>query len=343
MGLDAGVLDGSTDLNDFYYFAKIVEHRGFSSAAEALGVPKSRLSRRLAALEARLGVQLLQRSTRRFALTEPGNQLVRRCTAMLAELESGVAELSELRAHPKGILRIGCSRNAARVFLGCAVTAFLDRYPDVQAEVQVVSHDVNLYEHNIDLVLRVTPSIENGRYIAKRLWRSPQQLVASPALLARYPRIATPADLAALPTLDLMTRRTHAWLLHGPDGATVEHVHHPRLVSDDLEVLHQAALRGAGVARLPTLVCAQDVDSGALCPVLKNWHMEPRQLYAVFLSRPGLSAAARLFIDYLGEWFEAQPDWQAAAMKGPRRSDAGKASKTESKSTAERTRSRRAA
>jgi DNA-binding transcriptional LysR family regulator len=331
----AGHPDGRSDLNDFYYFAKIVEHRGFSSAAQALGVPKSRLSRRLAALEARLGVGLLQRSTRQLALTAAGTQLMRRCEAMLAELEAGVMEISELRRQPKGTLRVGCSRNAARVFLGSAVTGFLERYPDVQVEVKVVGHDVNLYEHNVDVVLRVTPSIEEGRYIAKRLWRSPQLLVASPRLLERYRAIKDPQDIAALPTLDLMTQRRHSWLFHGPDGATAEHVHHPRLVSDDLEVLRQAALRGAGLTRLPTLVCAPDVRAGTLCAVLKDWRMEPRQLYAMFLSRPGLTPVARLFVDYLGQWFEAQPDWETEEMEPvPARDGKSRAKRAASAATA---------
>ena len=124
--------ESQSDLNDFFYFAKIVKHSGFSSAAKALGIPKSRLSRRLSTLEARLGVRLLHRSTRQLALTQAGRKLMQRCEAMLEELEAGIAEISELRRRPMGKLKVGCSMNAARVFLGSAVTGFLHRYPEVQ-------------------------------------------------------------------------------------------------------------------------------------------------------------------------------------------------------------------
>jgi DNA-binding transcriptional LysR family regulator len=132
-----------------------------------------------------------------------------------------------------------------------------------------------------------------------------------------------------------MTQRRHSWLFYGPDGATAEHVHHPRLVSDDLEVLRQAALRGAGLTRLPTLVCAPDVRAGTLCAVLEDWRMEPRQLYAMFLSRPGLTPVARLFVDYLGQWFEAQPDWETEEMEPvPARDGKSRAKRAASAATA---------
>jgi DNA-binding transcriptional LysR family regulator len=304
--------ESQSDLNDFFYFAKIVKHAGFSSAAKALGIPKSRLSRRLAGLEACLGVRLLQRSTRQLALTQAGQQLMQRCEAMLEELEAGIAEISEMRQRPMGKLKIGCSMNAARVFLGSAATGFLQRYPDVHVEVRLVSRDVRLHEAEMDVIFHVTPSVVDGRYVAKRLWESPQALVASPALLRRHQPITHPSDLRGLPTLTLLgARPRNSWRLQAPDGSVVEHVHRPRMTSDDLEVLHQAALRGAGVVRLPALVCATDVALGALEIVLPGWRMEPRKLFAIFHSSHDLTPAARLFIDYVGEWFEAQPDWRS--------------------------------
>lgn len=303
--------ESQSDLNDFFYFAKIVKHSGFSSAAKALGVPKSRLSRRLAALETRLGVRLLLRSTRQFALTQAGRKLMQRCETMFEELEAGIAEISELQRRPMGKLKVGCSMNAARVFLGSAVTGFLQRYPDVLVEVRVVSRDLNLYEGEMDVVFHVTPSVTDGRYVAKRLFESPQVLVASPALLRRHKAIRHPSDLGSLPALNLLgARPRNSWVLQGPDGSIVEHTYQPRVISEDLEVLHQAALRGAGVVRLPALVCANDVAVGTLEVVLPEWRMEPRKLFAIFHSRRDLTPAARLFVDYVAEWFEQQPNWR---------------------------------
>ena len=303
-------MEADANLNDFFYFVQIVKHGGFSAAANALNVPKSRLSRRLATLEKRLGVQLLQRSTRKLSLTQTGVQLMQHCETMLHELEVGVAEIAEQRQSPKGKLRIGCSMNAARVFVGSAVTGFLQRYPDMQVEVKHLVRGETLQESEVDLAFRVTPTLEDGRYVAKRLWESPQVLVASPILLRRFSKISGPEDLTSVPTLELTKQRgRHTWVLTSPDGQKIECAHKPRLLSDDIEVIHQAALRGAGVTRLPVLICAQDLITGALISVLPAWRIPPRQLYAVFLSRPGLSPAARIFFDYVVEWFEAQPNW----------------------------------
>lgn len=306
-------MEADANLNDFFYFVHIVRHGGFSAAGKALEVPKSTLSRRLAALEKRLGVQLLQRSTRRLSLTQAGDQLMRHCETMLHELEAGIAEIAEQRQSPKGKLRIGCSMNAARVFLASAVTGFLQKYPDLQVEVMHLVRGMTLQESGVDLAFRVTPALEDGRYVAKKLWDSPQVLVASPALLRRFPRISRPDDLVHVPTLELTRQKgRHVWELRSPGGVKVDHVHRPRLLSDDIEVIHQAALRGAGVARLPVLTCTQDLITGALLSVLPAWRIPPRQLYAVFLSRPGLSPAARVFIDYVVDWFEARPTWDMA-------------------------------
>jgi DNA-binding transcriptional LysR family regulator len=307
-----------SDLNDFFYFAQIVKHSGFSSAARALGIPKSRLSRRLSALEARLGVRLLQRSTRHLALTQAGNKLIQRCEAMLDALERGISEISDLQRGPMGKLKVGCSMNAARVFLGSAITGFLQRYPEVQIEVHLVSRDINLFAREIDVIFHVTPSVADGRYVAKQLFESPQVLVASPVLLQRYEPIAHPADLRALPALHLRgARPRNSWILRGPDGSIVEHSYRPRVTSDDLEVLHQAALHGAGLARLPSLVCANDLAMGTLQVVLPEWGMEPRKLFAIFHSRHGLTTTARLFVDYVAEWFEAQPNWRGDRLIEP--------------------------
>lgn len=312
-GLSAGPrVDIGSHLDEFFYFVQIVKHGGFSAAASALMVPKSTLSRRLSTLEKRLGAQLVQRSTRQFALTPTGRQLMQHCVAMLQELEAGIGEITGERENPSGRIVIGCTMNAARVFVGSAVTGFLQRYTEVEVEVRLLDRGASLHESGVDVALRVAPALEDGRYVAKRLWQSPQMIVAAPSLLAGFPKVARPRDLAALPALELVHRRgRRVWTLVGSDGTAYEHTPKPRLTSDDIEVVHQAALSGAGIARLPTLVCAADLAAGRLVPVLPGWRIPARQLYAVFLSRHGLTPLARLFIDYLGAWFEAQPDWRA--------------------------------
>ncbi|HYC45632.1 MAG TPA: LysR substrate-binding domain-containing protein [Burkholderiales bacterium] len=293
------------DFNDLVYFVHVVDHGGYSAAERALGIPRSRLSRRVSELESLLGVRLLQRSTRRLALTDAGERLLKRCRLMLAEAQSGLAEISQLQESPSGKVTVSCPLTASRVLLAPLLPRFLERYPAVRVEVLVTNRTIDLYNEGVDIALKVGTRIEEaGGVVTKVVWRSVQRLVAAPALLKREGRPRTPQDLKSFPTLDSLTRRArHTWSMTSADGRRAEHQHHPRLISDDMESLRQAAISGLGIVRLPEVVCNADVAAGRLALVLPDWSVSPHLLYAVFLSRRGLMPAARHFIDFIS----AQP------------------------------------
>ncbi len=291
------------DLNDMLFFAEVVERGGFAAAGRTLGVPKSRLSRRVAELEGRLGVRLLQRTTRRLSLTDVGAQYLRHCVAVREEAEAAADVVALVHSEPRGTLRVSCPVTLAQTVVGALLPRFMALYPLVRVEMQVSNRAVNLVEEGIDVALRVRPTLEDsGSLVIKPLGISQGLLVGSPAQLARQGRPATPQDLARLDTLSMAVNDGRAAVrLFGPDGATHEWAHQPRLVADDLLTLKFAVLSGIGVGVLPDYMCRAEIQARLLVPVLPGWNPAPGRVHAVFASRRGLAPAVRRFLDFLGE------------------------------------------
>ncbi|MEG2632398.1 MAG: LysR family transcriptional regulator, partial [Comamonas sp.] len=174
------------DLNDMLYFAEVVERGGFAAAGRALGIPKSRLSRRVAELEGRLGVRLLQRTTRKLSLTEVGEAYLRHCLVMRDAAQAAADTVAQVRTEPCGTLRVSCPVTIAQTVLGELMPVYLERHPLVRIEMQITNRAVNLVEESIDVALRVRASLDDsGSMVVKRLDISRQVLVASPDLLRR--------------------------------------------------------------------------------------------------------------------------------------------------------------
>ncbi len=294
------------DLNDLYYFVQVVEHQGFASAGRALGVPKSKLSRRIAVLEERLGVRLVQRSTRKFSVTDIGQNYYRHCKAMLVEAEAAQEVIDRNRAEPQGLVRVACPVTLLHFRVGAMLTQFMAQHPRVQVHLEATNRRVDVIQEGFDLALRVRfPPLQDSDLVMKVLGESTQCLVASPALLKQHAPLRAPADLHGLPSLDLgRPQHEHAWQLDGQDGAAVVVPHTPRLVTDDMMTLRLAALTGVGVVQLPTMTIREEFRSGALVRVLPDWVPRPGIVHAVFPSRRGLLPAVRKLIDFLAIEFE---------------------------------------
>jgi DNA-binding transcriptional LysR family regulator len=289
------------DLNDLYLFAKVVEHRGFSPAGRALGLPKSTLSRRVSLLEERLGVRLLQRSTRRFAVTEVGQDYYQHCLAMVAEAEAAQEAIERLWAEPRGLIRLSCPIPLSLATVAPLVARFLARHPGVRIHYEVTGRRVDVIEEGFDVAIRVRPPpLENSDLVMKVLGESVSVLVGSPALLNRLGRPQSPSDLSRFESLGMiLTVGEHAWRLAGRDGTVQEVLHQPRLTTDDMETLRQAALEGVGIVQLPDYIVAHDITGGGLEVLLPNWSAARGITHAVFPSRRGLLPAVRHFIDFL--------------------------------------------
>ncbi|MCK9537771.1 LysR substrate-binding domain-containing protein [Dokdonella sp.] len=298
--LSSPVLD---DLNDLKFFAAVVEHGGFSAAGRALGVPKSRLSKRIARLEERLGVRLLQRTTRRFSVTPIGERFHAHCRAVLEEARAAQDVVDALRAEPRGSVRVSCPIALAQTLLAQVLPDFALAYPKVQVRVLASNRRVDVINEGFDLAIRVRTRLDSDQDLVLRSFgQSRVRLVASPAFLDAQGRPAGPADLAAMPYLSTQEQEgAQIVQLIDRQGGHTEVTMQARIICGEFAVLKEAAIRGVGVAALPDLVCASAVERGELEVVLPEWSMPLGTMHFVYPSRRGQLAGVRAFIDFLAE------------------------------------------
>lgn len=288
------------DLNDLYYFVQVVDHGGFAAAARATGVQKSKLSRRIQQLEERLGVRLLNRSSRRFSVTEIGREYYDRCVAMLVEAEAADQVIAQVRAEPRGVIRVACPVGLINFQFGALFARFLTAYPEIELHLESTNRRVDVIAEGFDVAIRVRfPPLEPTDLVMRRLDVSTQCLVAGPALLAGR-SITSPADLTDLPSLSLgPPRRDYQWELEHAGGGVASVTHAPRLVTDDMTALCDAAMAGVGLVALPTMMVWRQVEAGQLVHVLPDWRPAAGIVHAVFPSRRGLLPSVRTLLDFL--------------------------------------------
>lgn len=298
------------DLNDLVYFAHVVDHRGFAPAARALGLPKSKLSRRVALLEDRLGVRLIQRSTRRLSVTEIGESYYRHCKAIIVEAQAAQESIDHASTEPQGIVRISCPVALLHARVAAMLVEFMQLYPRVEIHLEALNRRVDVAAEGYDIAIRArTPPLEDSSLVMRELAQRDLYLVASPTLCERYPVPALPADLEKLPSLgDGPADREHVWQLVGPDGAVAAIPHRPRLITDDMFALLTAAVGGLGVVQLPAMVMGEELRSGRLVRLLPRWCSKGAVIHAVFPSRRGLLPSVRALIDFLVNRFDAMPE-----------------------------------
>ncbi len=294
------------DLNDLFYFVQVVDHGGFAPAGRALGIQKSKLSRRIQLLEDRLGVRLLSRSSRRFSITEIGREYYDRCTAMLVEAEAAEQVVAQVRAEPRGILRMSCPTALLAFQFGALVARFMAKNPAIEVHLEATNRRVDVIAERFDIAIRVRfPPLEQSDLVMRQLDQSSQCLVASPALVAQA--LLSPADLAGLPSLDLgPPQREHVWQLSHAGGRTAAVRHTPRLVTDDMSTLRDAAYAGVGVVQIPIMMVWEDLAAGRLIDVLPGWHPPAGIVHATFASRRGLLPSVRALLDFLARECAAQ-------------------------------------
>ncbi|THD60244.1 LysR substrate-binding domain-containing protein [Phenylobacterium sp.] len=287
------------DLNDLFYYVQVVDHGGFAAAGRALGVQKSKLSRRILQLEERLGVRLLNRSSRRFSITEVGREFYHRCAAMLVEAEAAEQVVAQVRAEPRGIIRVSCPTALLSFQFSALIGRFMAENPAIEVHLEGTNRRVDVIAEGFDIAIRVRfPPLAPSDLVMRQLDQSTQCLVASPALVAQP--LISPADLAGLPSLDLgPPSREHVWQLRHDDGRTAAVRHAPRLVTDDMSTLRDAAYAGVGVVQLPVMMVWEDLAAGRLVELVPDWRPPSGIVHATFASRRGLLPSVRAFLDFL--------------------------------------------
>ncbi|WP_423197223.1 Transcriptional regulator, LysR family [Cupriavidus sp. H19C3] len=290
------------DLNDLSLFARVVQHGSFSAASRATGVPKSRLSRRIAQLEKDLGVQLLRRTTRQVRVTELGEAFYARCKAMLAEAEAAREIVDLAREKPCGRLHVTCPVAIVQILLAPAIGGFMRANPGIRLEIEATNRRVDVIGENVDLALRVRDVLDDSSLAVRTFGRSQLMLVAAPALLDSIGRPRTPQALEGVPGVGQKPHDgKHVWTLFCKTGQSVHVGYEPQLVSDEFALLREACLAGRGVAMLPRMYCREEIARGDLEVLLPEWDLPMGVLHAVFPSRKGVTPALRLFLDFLGD------------------------------------------
>lgn len=290
------------DLNDLYYFVQAVEKKGISAAARALDLPKSSVSRRILALEAALGVRLIQRTTRTFAVTDVGQEFYAHAVATLIEAETAENVVRRRMAEPSGTIRFTCSVALGQLALAELIPRFMTLHPRVRIVQHATNRFVDPVQEGFDVCLRAHSTLlPASTLIQNHLADIPWHLFAGPAYLARKGTPATPEDLSGHDAVGLRrAEETHVWSLtqaEYPDKkATV--AYEPRLQSDDMGTLKVAA-RTLGIVALPGYVGRKEVESGLLVRVLPQWHARIATVSMLLPSRRGLLPSVRVFMDFL--------------------------------------------
>ncbi|NGY06743.1 LysR substrate-binding domain-containing protein [Solimonas terrae] len=289
------------DLNDLRYFALIVEHGGFSAAERHAHISKSKLSRRIALLEDRLGTRLLRRSTRRLALTEAGRAFHEHCAAMLVEADAARLAVEQLRSEPAGTVRMTCPSAMAQFYVTRLIADFMRQYPKVRVELDSTDRVINLLEERIDIALRTGGAgLGDPGLVARRIASGRMVLVASPDYVATHRPGDDPAHFAAQATISgLREGPEQSWSLLSRDGDSFRLAHRPRMLCSDFTVQMQAALGGVGIALLPLRVVWPSLEDGSLLRVARHWSSAERDIHLVFASRRETLPSVRALIDHL--------------------------------------------
>jgi DNA-binding transcriptional LysR family regulator len=294
-------------LQEITVFARIVATGSLSAAARDLGLSPALVSRRLAGLEARLGVRLVNRTTRSLHLTDEGAAYHETCTRVLAEIEEADAAVSAGRAEPRGILRVALPASFGNQHVAPLVPRFAERYPDVQLALSLSDRNVNLVEEGFDLAIRIA-DLADSSLAARKLAPNRRVVCASPSYLRRHGTPRTPEDLAQHNCL--ATDFSMHWDYRGPDGKPGSARVSGRYACDNWEVLREWALAGMGIALKSTWDVRRHLEDGSLVSLLPGYTFATDvAIYAVYPHRRHLPAKTRAFIEFLAESFGPEPYW----------------------------------
>jgi DNA-binding transcriptional LysR family regulator len=287
------------DLNDLRFFAAVVSSGGFSSAARELGLPKSRISRRVAQLEADLGVRLLERSTRQLRVTEIGREVYAQAVTAMAAAEAATEAALRVRAEPQGLVRLSCPLNLHDT-IARRLPAFLTHHPRLRLQILSTNRRVDLIEERIDVAVRIRERLDtDGDLQMRRIGVSRRVIVASPDFVRTHGEPRKPQDLVGLPLVDANEGTGQSvWRLSAGEADPYTLEFDARLAAGDFKTLLAATLAGVGAALLPRVECRADVEAGRLIRLLPEWSAADGVVHLVFTSRRSMLPGVRAVIDF---------------------------------------------
>jgi DNA-binding transcriptional LysR family regulator len=300
-------------------FVRVVEDRGFAAAARSLGITTSAVSKGVGRLEASLGTRLLHRTTRHVSLTEAGATFYQRCLRILAEIEAAEEAVSRLRSGPRGTLRVSAPMSFGQLHVAPVIPEFLERYPEVRIDMTLNDRVVDLVEEGFDLAIRIG-RLADSSLVARKVAPSRRVICGAPAYFDRRGVPAHPRDLVHHDCLVYTYQAQPEWTLR--DGKSELKVAVTgRFRANNGDVLHTAALAGAGIALLPTFIVGDDLRAGTLRSVLDDYECKETAVFAVYPPSRNPSPKVRAFVDFLVARCGENPAWDRdlGLPDGPRR------------------------
>jgi DNA-binding transcriptional LysR family regulator len=307
-----------SSLQQMAVFAKVVVAGSLSNAARELGLSPALVSRKLAALESRLGVRLINRTTRSLHLTDEGASYYEACSRLLAEIDEADAAVAVGRVEPQGILRVALPASFGHLHLAPRIPEFAAQYPKVKLALSLSDRSVNVIEEGFDLAVRIA-ELEDSSLAARRLAPNRRVVCASPQYLARHGTPRLPEDLAQHNVLTTVTDFAMTWDYKDPKGKPGTVRVAGRHSCDNWEVLREWALAGLGIALKSTWDVYRHLQDGSLVELFPGYSFHSDvAIYAVYPHRRHLPAKTRVFIEFLAALFGPEPYWDRAAARAPK-------------------------
>ncbi|QGM22337.1 LysR family transcriptional regulator [Spiribacter sp. 2438] len=301
---------------EMHMFVRAVDKGSFSAAARDLDLTPSAVSKQIRRLEDRLGVRLFNRTTRRVSLTEVGQAYYERSARIVQEIEEAEEAVTALNENPRGTLRVAATSAFGRVEVLPRMAEFLERYPDLNVEVELTDRHVDLIEEGIDVAIQWREQMEDPSMIARRLCVNRRIICASPDYVDRHGKPTSPEDLLNHNCLTLYeVSQFNDWAFEdGEQGHRVMHVK-GNFRANTADALYEGALAGLGLARLSTWLVMPAIRRGDLVPVLPQYPHESSAYFLIYPHRRHLSRKVRAFVDFLVEVFTPVPPWEREGLE----------------------------
>lgn len=292
------------NLNDVRLFIQVIEHNSFTSAAEKLGIQKSTISRRIAQLEDELGVRLLQRTTRKLSLTDEGQDLYSRCLPLFDELDNIEDLVTSRQTEPKGRLRVTMPPEFGIFIMNNVVSSFMQRYPQIQIDIELSQRVVDLVEEGIDLALRVG-ELTDSSLVARKIANARSELYASTKYIEQFGEPETPEDLIKHQCIGIMLT-TNEWAFENWNDGKPVPVNF-RMRANSITFCKDMIKQNLGIGRMPKAFCQEELEAGEIKEVLSDFIVPTVGIHALYPSRRHLNPKVRLFIDHMIESLHAHP------------------------------------
>tara|TARA_R110002073_G_scaffold288039_1_gene452777 strand:+ start:311 stop:1219 length:909 start_codon:yes stop_codon:yes gene_type:complete len=296
-------------LTDIAVYVRVVEEGSFTRAAERLDMSRSVISKYITRLEERLGVRLLNRTTRRLSLTEAGRIFYERSRHSLQDIEEAEAEVSRLQLKPSGTLRINSPMSFGILHIAPLIADFLAEYPDINVEMNLDDRKIDIINEGFDVSIRIA-DMPDSSLVARRLAPCRHVIAGSPSYFEQHSRPLAPGDLADHNILSFSYQASASdWHFVSPEGGPISVTVSGSVKMNNSLAIREALLGGLGLARVPTFVIGSDIQQGRLCSVLDSYMKPEVAIYAVYPQRRHLSPKVRAFVDYLADKITDTPYW----------------------------------